>query len=181
MKLDSKKIENTVLNENEISNYVLHMFENLKKEITKNNLVIFHTNNKFLLMSHSQEKLRVLGNIVANHQKKSLDKLIIDYETNLRQALCITPTIKRHINVIMHIFGHFSKDFDHLQKRSFLDSLEQFRNEKISLGTILWEIEPLVYQYNKTYLIGQTYFLLYAEKRYEVSNISLNQDFPSRK
>jgi uncharacterized protein YbgA (DUF1722 family) len=171
--MDSKKLENSVLKEDEISNYVLYLFENLKKEITKNNLVIFHTNNKFLLMAHSQEKLSVLGNIVANHQKKSLNESIIDYETNLKKALCITPTIKQHINVIMHIFGYFSKDFDHLQKYSFLNSLEQFRNEKISLGALLWEIEPLVYQYNKTYLIGQTYFSLYAEKRYEISNTLL--------
>ena len=162
--MDPKNIENVVLKEEDIVNYVLEKFENLKKEITKNKLIIFHTNNKFLLMSHSQEKLRVLGKIVGNHQKKSLDELIRDYEINLVQALSIPPTIKRHTNVLIHIFGHFSNDFDQEQKRAFLSLLEQFRREVISLGAVLWEIDPLVYQYNKTYLLGQTYFLLYAEK-----------------
>ena len=115
-------------------------------------------------MSHSQEKLRVLGKIVGNHQKKSLDELIRDYEINLVQALSIPPTIKCHTNVLIHIFGHFSNDFDQEQKRAFLNLLEQFRREAISLGAVLWEIDPLVYQHNKTYLLGQTYFLLYAEK-----------------
>jgi len=163
--LDSKNIEKPALKEAEIVNYVLGRFENLKNEITKNKLVIFHTNNKFLLMVHSQEKLLMLGNIVANHQKKSLNELITDYEINLRHALSSPPTIKQHINVLMHIFGHVSNDLDQKQKRTFLNLVDQFRSEEISLGTILWEIEPLVYQYSKTYLIGQTYFLLYAEKR----------------
>jgi uncharacterized protein YbgA (DUF1722 family) len=155
----------TVLSEPEIVEFVLSRFESLKKEITKNKLVIFHTNNKFLLMSHSQEKLKILGNIVANHQKKSLDEVVIDYENNLIQALSITPTIKRHFNVLLHIYGHFSKNFNQVQDKTFLNLLEQFRNGEATLGAVLWEIDPLVYFYNKTYLLSQTYFLLYAEKR----------------
>lgn len=34
-------------------------------------------------MSHNQEKLQVLGNIVVNHQKKSSDELIKYYEVSL--------------------------------------------------------------------------------------------------
>lgn len=151
--------------EEDIVNYVLDRFEKLKNEFSFNKLVIFHTNNKFLLMSHDQERLRILGNIIANHKKNTIDQIIKNYEVELRQILSTPVTTKRHVNVLMHIFGHFSKNFDSIQKRIFLNLLEQFRNEKISLGAILWEIDPLIHQYNKTYLISQTYFSLYAEKR----------------
>jgi uncharacterized protein YbgA (DUF1722 family) len=163
--MDSEKLEYSVLKEVDIVNYVLDKFENVKNDTSKKKLVIFHTNNKFLLMAHSQEKLKVLGNIVANHKNKSLDDLIKDYEVNLVQSLSNPPTTKRHINVLSHIFGHFSKDFDSVQEKTFLNLIEQFRNGEVSLGSVLWKVDPLVYQYNKTYLFSQTYFLLYAEKR----------------
>jgi uncharacterized protein YbgA (DUF1722 family) len=163
--LDLRNIKYPVLTEENIVEYVLDRFENLKMKPSKNDLVIFHTNNKFLLMSHNQDKLRLLGNIVANHQKKLLTQVMKEYEVNLKQALSIPPTTKQHINTLMHIFDHFSKDFNQLQKELFLKFLEQFREGKITLGAILWEIESLVHQYNKIYLAGQTYFLLYAEKR----------------
>lgn len=69
--MNSRNIENIVLREDDIVKYALYRFENFKKEL-KNNLVIFHTNNKFLLMSHNQEKLQALENIVANHQKNPI-------------------------------------------------------------------------------------------------------------
>lgn len=137
MSLNSINIENAVWRGDYIVKYVLCRFENLKKELTRYNLILFHTNNKFLVMSHNQEKLQVLGNIVVNHQKKSSDELIKYYEVSLWQALSTTPTIKQHINVIIHIYGYFSNDFDHIQKRTFLNLLEQFRKEKTSLGDIL--------------------------------------------
>lgn len=91
--------------------------------------------------------------------------MVKDYENNLVQSLSITPTIKRHFNVLLHIYGHFSKDFDQVREKTFLNFLEQFRNGETTLGVVLWEIYHLVYYYNKTYLLSQTYFLLYAEKR----------------
>ena len=163
--MNLKNSENFILSEENIFDYVINRFENLKKEPTTNKLVQFHTSNKFLLMSHNQDKLRLLGNIVANHKNLPLSECIVDYEVHLREILSIEPTTKLHINTLMHVFGHFSKDFDQLQKELFLNLIEQFREGKITLGVILWEIEPLVYQYNKTYLASQTYFLLYAEKR----------------
>ena len=153
------------ISEDDIIQYTLDMFEKLIKAPSKNKLVQFHTSNKFLLMAHDQDKLRLLGNIVANHQNISLLECMKHYEKYLKDTLSKTPTTKRHINTLMHVFGHFSKDFDKLQKELFLNFLEQFREEKITLGEILWEIEPMIYQYNKTYLASQTYFLLYAEKR----------------
>ena len=163
--MNLKYSKNFILSEEDIIKYILNRCEKLKIEPSKNKLILFHTHNKFLLMAHDQDRLQFLGNIVANHKKMPLSECIKDYEIHLKEALSIPPTTKRHINTLMHIFGHFSKDFDQSQKESFLDLLEQFREGKITLGATLWEIEPLVYLHNKTYLASQTYFLVYAEKR----------------
>ena len=62
----------------------------------------------------------------------------------------------------MHCFGFFSKEFSDLEKEKFFDLLTDYKNEKITIGKILAEIHPIVYRFNKTYLAGQTYFLLYS-------------------
>ncbi|HUU47741.1 MAG TPA: DUF1722 domain-containing protein, partial [Nitrosopumilaceae archaeon] len=69
---------------------------------------------------------------------------------------------KKHSNVILHIFGYFSKDFNVHDKRLFFDLLEKYREEKNSLGEVLAEINPIIFRFNNMYLASQTYFLLYS-------------------
>ena len=42
------------------------------------------------------------------------------------------PTIKTHSNVIMHIFGFFSKEFSDLEKEKFFELLKNYKDEKIT-------------------------------------------------
>jgi len=63
----------------------------------------------------------------------------------------------------MHIFGYFSKNFSQSEKEVFFDLLKQFQEEKITLGRLLSEINPIIYRFNSTYLASQTYFLLYSD------------------
>jgi len=147
----------------DIKQYVLGRFEEIKQDSSMDDIIKFHSHNKYLLMAHNQEKLKILGNIVANHQKKNLHDLILDYESHLKVTLEKTPTVKTHINVLMHIFGFFGKYFNQIQKKRFLDLVKEYRENKITLGRILCLIEPITYQINTTYLVSQTYFLLYSE------------------
>jgi len=63
----------------------------------------------------------------------------------------------------MHIFGYLSKNFNQSEKEMFFDLLKKFQDEKITLGRLLSEINPIVYRFNSTYLASQTYFLLYSD------------------
>ena len=118
--------------------------------------------NKFLIMAHSQEQLKVLGRIVASNKKVKFSEMLVEYEKNLKLCLECQPTIKTHSNVIMHMFGFFSKEFSELERDKFFDLLKNYKNETITIGEILAEIHPIVFRFNKTYLAGQTYFLLYS-------------------
>ena len=162
--LNRNKIgQHTKITQNDINQFVLERFEEIKKNLSLDEIIRFHSNNKYLLMAHSQEKLKILGNIVANHQKKNVPDLILDYENHLKETLDKTPTVKTHINVLTHIFGFFKKYFDQNQKKVFLDLIKEYRENKIALGKILFLIEPMTYRINTTYLLSQTYFLLYSE------------------
>ena len=150
------------LSEKDVKQFVNKRFQEVKKENKIKQLVEFQAMNKYLIMAHNQEQLRVLGRIVASNKKIKLSEILIEYENNLRLALQSKPTIKTHSNVLLHIFGFFSNNFSDLEKDKFFELLDNYKNEKITIGNILAEIHPIIYRFNKTYLASQTYFLLYA-------------------
>jgi len=150
------------LTEKDIKEFVNERFLEVKNNEKIKELVSFQAMNKYLIMAHDQEQLQVLGRIVASNKKIKLSEIITDYENNLKLALQSKPTIKTHSNVLMHIFGFFSKEFSDLEKAKFFELLMNYKNEEITIGSILAEIHPIVYRFNKTYLASQTYFLLYS-------------------
>ena len=153
------------LTENDITEYVLERFSDLKLAPTMEDIVNFHSNNKYLIMAHSQIHLKELGNVVANHKKLPLEKVLSNYEKILVETLKIEPTVKTHINTLMHIFGFFGKYLSQKEKSMFMKFIKEYKEEKIELGKILSEIEPITYKINNLYLISQTYFLLYSDAK----------------
>ena len=150
------------ISEENIIEYILERFVDIKKSKKIKNLISFQAMNKYMIMAHSQDELKILGNLVASNKKSKLEKIITEYEEHLKTALESEPTIKKHSNVILHIFGYFSSHFNQQEKEKFFDLLAKFKNENISIGEILSEINPIIYRFNNTYLASQTYFLLYS-------------------
>ena len=151
------------ISEQEVKEYVIERFEDVKTTNRIRDLVSFQAMNKYMIMAHNQDKLKILGNIVASNKKVQFSEILVEYEKHLKIALEKEPTIKTHSNVMMHIFGYFSKNFSQLEKEKFFDLLKQFQEEKITLGRTLSEINPIIYRFNNTYLASQTYFLLYSD------------------
>ena len=155
--------KNQKISEKQIKDYVIKRFEDVKTSNKIKNLVSFQAMNKYMIMSHDQNELKILGNIVASNKKVQFSEILIEYEKHLKKSFEKIPTTKTHSNVIMHIFGYFSKDFTQLEKEQFFELLKQFQEEKITIGNILAKINPIIFRFNNTYLASQTYFLLYSE------------------
>ena len=51
-------------------------FEEIKSNPSMEEIIKFHSNNKYLFMAYNQEKLKILGKIVANHEKRKLKELV---------------------------------------------------------------------------------------------------------
>ena len=150
------------VSEKDVIEYVLERFEDVKKSNKIKNLVSFQAMNKYMIMAHNQQELKILGNIVASNKKNNFSNPLQEYEEHLKKAFESQPTIKKHSNVIMHIFGYFSNNFNSQEKEKFFELLAKFQNKEISIGEILYEINPTIYRFNNTYLASQTYFLVYS-------------------
>ncbi|NNL36998.1 MAG: YbgA family protein [Nitrosopumilus sp.] len=153
---------NDPISEKDAVEYVLQRFESVKENGKIKDLVSFHAMNKYMIMAHSQEELKILGNLVASNKKIDYHEILDEYEKHLKNSFESKPTIKKHSNVIMHIFGYFSNSFSQQEKEKFFKMLADFKDEKMTIGEFLSEINPIVYRFNNTYLSSQTYFLLYS-------------------
>lgn len=151
------------ISEKDVREYIFEQFDNLKNTNKIKDLVSFQAMNKYMIMSHDQKELKILGNIVASNKKVEFSEILIEYQKHLKKSFEKEPTIKTHSNVIMHIFGYFSNKFSQKEKEEYFDLLKQFREEKITIGNILSEINPIIYRFNNTYLASQSYFLLYSD------------------
>ena len=116
-------VKKPLLSEEQCIQFVLERFRDVKQSQKIRNLVNFQAMNKYMLMSHDQVELKNLGNIVANYKKTPFSEILEYYEIGLNKALHNPPTIKKHTNVIFHIFGFFSNDFNVHERKIFFELL----------------------------------------------------------
>ena len=156
------------ISEKDIIKYIFQQFEDVRKSNKIKDLVAFHTSNKYMIMAHDQTELKKLGNIVASYKKIPFSDMLQDYENHLKIAMVKKPTTKTHTNVIMHIFGYFSKQINQNEKELFYYILQQFKENKITIGKTLLEISHIAFRCDNTYLASQTYYLLYSDLQPEM-------------
>jgi uncharacterized protein YbgA (DUF1722 family)/uncharacterized protein YbbK (DUF523 family) len=145
-------------------------FRKTKELRTIKALIDFHSKNKYLFMTYSQNQLSVLGKIVANHEKKTIDDTIAEYESNMNKLLLKMPATGRYINVMLHIFGYFSKRLLDTEKAYFLDSLENYRSQHIPQSTVMGLLWSWVIRFDEAYLKQQTVFNPFPKKLIQVTD-----------
>ena len=149
-----------ILTDSEIAEFVKKGFNEVHSSA---DLVHFHSINKFLLMAYNLDHTRLLGNIVANHDGLSLGMVLEKYDRHLSVILQSKPTVKLHTNVLQKIFGYFKKDLTSEEKSEILTILSEYRQGEQTLNDVLVLLEKLTRKFQKTYLVRQTYFLLYSK------------------
>jgi len=144
-------------------NFILQIFtmkrwrDNLAAKRSMGNLVNFHTLNKLLILSHSQNHYRLMGKLVADGKKLPIREMYDQYQQLLMEALKLKTTIKKHTNVMQHLMGYFKKQLTPDEKQELLEVFEQYRNELVPLLVPVTLINHYVRKYDQPYLKQQTY------------------------
>jgi uncharacterized protein YbgA (DUF1722 family)/uncharacterized protein YbbK (DUF523 family) len=143
--------------------FALASFRQMKSKKSMAELVKFQADNKFLLMSYNQKEMRILGRIVANHEKHKIADVLDYYEIHLRLALNNPARRKAIINTLMHTLGFFSTNLSAKEKAHFLKRMESYRKGKLSLPALLEILKVWIIHYEEGYLDSQTLFEPYPE------------------
>jgi len=127
-----------------------------KKTVGK--LVMYHTNHKLLLLSHSRRHYTEMGRLVAAGKSLTPRDLYKNYGDLLVQALKVRATGKKNSDVLMHALGYFKKDLSHQEKEELLKYLEMYRKEQVPLVVPLTLLRHYIMKYDEPYLKEQLYF-----------------------
>ncbi len=138
--------------------FTLAEFRSVKEKNNTKDLIQFHSENKYLLMVYSQSELKNLGKIVANHEDKEIEEILSDYEEHLHKALCCEADTGRNVNMLLHLFGYFSKDVSKEEKAFFLENLDDYSNNRIPFSVPLSLLRSWIIRFENNYLKEQTIF-----------------------
>ena len=134
---------------------VYRSWQNMEQSgITAAALIAFHSENKFLVMAHSQTAMRELGRLVAN-LKGRIDQTARIYLERLMPALSKPASRSNQTNVLQHVAGFFSKVLDAGDRRELADAIDLYRREQLPIIVPLTLIRHHVRRYPQPYLAGQ--------------------------
>ena len=167
--------ESRLLNFNIRENFLtkIFAFARFRKLLSDKNiadLITFQAENKFLLMSYNQTKMRQLGRVIATHDKSNIDKIFDEYTKIFQNLFTGISRKKSNINVFMHAQGYFSRFLTSSEKHFFLNLLEKYKNNMVPVSGIIVLLKSWILKYNEKYLMNQTFFNPYPEELMNVTD-----------
>ena len=133
-------------------------------------LVRFHAENKYLLLTYNQRGMRALGQIVANAERLPAERVFEAYAEGLLEALSHSPRHTSHINTLQHGFGYFSDKLSAKERRLFTQTVARYQDKQIPLGAIIAMLRAWIIRFDVEYLESQTYFEPYPPELLSVQD-----------
>jgi len=131
--------------------------EFMKKGSALKELILFHTEHKLLILSHSPKHFSVLGRLVANAKNYKPEEFYSEYIKTLMEGLSLIATIKKNTNVLLHIIGYFKKQLSSNDKQELLEVIENYHRGFVPLIVPMTLIKHYVKKFDQPYLKRQYY------------------------
>ena len=120
-------------------------------------LAAFHTRHKLLLMAHDPVRYRALGRLVAGGRGDTAKRLADRYVREFMAALAVKPTTKKHVNVLEHIRGHFTRQLTMEDRKELTSVIEDYRRGLVPLIVPITLMQHYVRRFQIPYLADQVY------------------------
>jgi uncharacterized protein YbgA (DUF1722 family) len=142
----------------------------VRREATIQSLIDFHTRQKMQLLGYNQARSRELGRVVAAYKRGDIAATLRRYEEHLRQALDKPPRYTSIINVLLHAFGGLSKALKAEERRFFLNTVEEYRDERVPLSVPVRLLEAWAIRADNRYLLSQSFMKPYPRELTEITD-----------
>lgn len=157
--IDDGRLHDPGLRENFIERVFVYKRwkEFIKKGGPVRDLIIFHTEHKLLILSHSPKHFSILGQLVAIAKKYKPEDLHSEYIRLLMEGLRLIATVKKNTNVLLHIAGYFKKQLSADDKKELLEVIENYHRGYVPLIVPIFLIKHYVRKFDELYLKRQYY------------------------
>ena len=136
--------------------YTFARFRELRHEMSS--LMQYQAENKLLLMAYGQNKMRLLGNIASNRDKRDVEYVFHQYQYLLRSIFSNHPKRGSSVNVLMHAMGYYKDQMNAEDKKEFLATVNAYRDGVAPLGECLDLMRTFNLRFGNDYLSRQTFF-----------------------
>jgi uncharacterized protein YbgA (DUF1722 family)/uncharacterized protein YbbK (DUF523 family) len=157
--------------------FTLAEFRDIKNRNELQELIDFHSRNKYLFMAYNQTQLKNMGRIVANHEKKPIEEMFKNYEDYLYKLFNRAARYTSNINVCQHVFGYFKNELSLKEKAFFLEMMEKYKEQKVPLSSLISLLKAWAIRFENAYLLSQTYFEPYPEQLIEISDSGKGRNY----
>jgi uncharacterized protein YbgA (DUF1722 family)/uncharacterized protein YbbK (DUF523 family) len=125
--------------------------------VTRRALLQFHTIHKYLLLAHSPQQYEVLGRLVGQAERHRPKEFAHLYGELFMKALAVKATVRKHVNVLQHIIGHFKERLGAHEKSELLSVIGDYHQELTPLIVPLTLIKHYVQIFDVSYIRDQVY------------------------
>ena len=120
-------------------------------------VVAFHSREKLLLRSHDEQRYRELGRLVARIADVPPPAFEAHYGEVFMRAMASRSTVRRNVNVLQHVAGHFKRVEDPSTRRELAEVIDEYRAGLVPLVVPITLIRHLVRRHDMTLLADQSY------------------------
>jgi uncharacterized protein YbgA (DUF1722 family) len=153
---DEQRLSNRILREHFlIKAYAWTRFRIIAAKLRMADLVAFHANHKLLFLAYNQSRFRACGKIVANHERLPIKEVFERYQQELVAILQKPFAAKAMINTLYHALGWVSERLTPRERHFIINSIEKYRDERLSLPVVTLLIEAQAVRFNHEYLLSQ--------------------------
>lgn len=158
------RLHDPVLRENFILRvHIYHTWQTqVLPSISASALIEFHSRHKLILMSHSQQAYRRLGQMIAQLKKVPLAELAQNYITDLMNSLAKPANRRGHTNVLYHILGYLKQIVPGAARQELVTALESYRLGHSNLAVPIALLNHYVQLYASEYIKQQVYLNPYT-------------------
>ncbi|WP_299006490.1 DUF523 and DUF1722 domain-containing protein [uncultured Shewanella sp.] len=125
--------------------------------LSKRKLIKFHSQVKYLVMSHHSESYRKLGQLIGTQSTLSIDALGDEYIHLLMDALRHLASKKSHTNTLQHLQGYFKKHLNKDKRAELTQVIASYRKGLTPLLVPLTLIKHYLREFPNEYLSQQAY------------------------
>lgn len=129
----------------------------LQNGLNRKELIRFHTIHKYLLLSHSPQHYKTMGQLVAQTERYRPKDLTLKYAELFMKTLAVKATASKQVNVLQHIVGHFKSRLTTPEKAELLDVIADYHRGLTPLIVPLTLIKHYVHIFDVSYIRDQVY------------------------
>lgn len=114
--------------------------------------------------------MRRCGRIAANPDKLPVQQVAALYAGAFREAISRMPGQRNIINALYHGFGWISEGLEADEKRLFINAVEEYRDDRVTLATLQHLLKSYVARLSHDYLGSQCFLEPYPQALFDLSN-----------